>query len=633
MATNPTLLTMPIAENGQKNTIPATQETAGDGLLSQSTGFPPETSLPLGAGGVAPSREDFNGAFNLLSDIAFYAQKGWTFEYDAAQDYYKGCVVIDPSDGNRYECVSDMTAGTVAPHADSAGDYWKEFTLGGGKSIGEIFAYGGDTNPEGALLCNGAAVSRTMYADLFDIVGTKYGSGDGTTTFNLPNYTDAIIPKTVTKTAYETAGSATFTATKSGLYKITVKGAGGGGAGGRKSTSNYYGGGAGGEGGTTIGYEHLTAGDIASVVIGAGGAGGAASAAGSNGGDSAVTVNLSTYTGGGGGGAAGTVFSGAGGTGTIPGAPGGAAIFGYNAGMKGATGGGNGGGVPDSGSLSGGNGSQGGGGSGGNSSAETSPYQGAGGNGGDGYVWIEFLGDAEAYYIQAFNASTDPALVDLTQILQDLANRLTREQTPAFNHRDVITTSGTYTAPVTGWYKITVKGGGGGGQGGTATSSTYRGGGGGGEGGTTIGFEHLTAGDTATVVIGAGGTGGAAGGTAGSNGGNSTVTVNNNTYNGDGGDGAGTAGDAGGGIGGDGTIPGASGCPQPSTTNSGYSYGAIGGGNGGANCDSSTSAPSTAKNGGGGAGGFAYGATTPRSQYAGGAGGDGYAEFAYFVMS
>ena len=36
---------------------------------------------------------------------------------------------------------------------------------------------------------------------------------------------------------------------------------------------------------------------------------------------------------------------------------------------------------------------------------------------------------------------------------------LDREQIPAFNHRDVITTSGTYTAPVSGWYKITVKGG------------------------------------------------------------------------------------------------------------------------------------------------------------------------------
>ncbi len=41
--------------------------------------------------------------------------------------------------------------------------------------------------PEGWLQCNGAAVSRTTYAALFAVIGTKYGSGDGSTTFNLPN--------------------------------------------------------------------------------------------------------------------------------------------------------------------------------------------------------------------------------------------------------------------------------------------------------------------------------------------------------------------------------------------------------------------------------------------------------------
>lgn len=42
--------------------------------------------------------------------------------------------------------------------------------------------------PPGWLLCDGRAVSRTYYAKLFDILGTSHGSGDGTTTFNLPNY-------------------------------------------------------------------------------------------------------------------------------------------------------------------------------------------------------------------------------------------------------------------------------------------------------------------------------------------------------------------------------------------------------------------------------------------------------------
>jgi microcystin-dependent protein len=44
--------------------------------------------------------------------------------------------------------------------------------------------------PVGWLLCNGTAVSRTTYATLFAVLGTTFGSGDGSTTFNLPNYTN-----------------------------------------------------------------------------------------------------------------------------------------------------------------------------------------------------------------------------------------------------------------------------------------------------------------------------------------------------------------------------------------------------------------------------------------------------------
>lgn len=51
---------------------------------------------------------------------------------------------------------------------------------------GVMFAYGGTAAPTGFLLCNGAAVSRTTYAALFAIVGTAFGVGDGSTTFNLP---------------------------------------------------------------------------------------------------------------------------------------------------------------------------------------------------------------------------------------------------------------------------------------------------------------------------------------------------------------------------------------------------------------------------------------------------------------
>ena len=54
--------------------------------------------------------------------------------------------------------------------------------------VGSICQYGGITAPVGYLICNGSAVSRTDYSELFSAIGTTFGSGDGLTTFNLPNF-------------------------------------------------------------------------------------------------------------------------------------------------------------------------------------------------------------------------------------------------------------------------------------------------------------------------------------------------------------------------------------------------------------------------------------------------------------
>lgn len=60
-------------------------------------------------------------------------------------------------------------------------------TPGGGTITGSILMWGTTSAPTGFLLCDGSAVSRTTYADLFAVIGTTFGSGDGSTTFNLPN--------------------------------------------------------------------------------------------------------------------------------------------------------------------------------------------------------------------------------------------------------------------------------------------------------------------------------------------------------------------------------------------------------------------------------------------------------------
>lgn len=60
-------------------------------------------------------------------------------------------------------------------------------TVSGTADVGDVKFTAGATTGSGWLLCYGQAVSRTTYADLFALIGTTYGTGDGSTTFNLPD--------------------------------------------------------------------------------------------------------------------------------------------------------------------------------------------------------------------------------------------------------------------------------------------------------------------------------------------------------------------------------------------------------------------------------------------------------------
>lgn len=52
---------------------------------------------------------------------------------------------------------------------------------------GTILPFAGAVAPEGWLICDGQAISRTEYSDLYESIGTLWGTGDGSTTFNLPD--------------------------------------------------------------------------------------------------------------------------------------------------------------------------------------------------------------------------------------------------------------------------------------------------------------------------------------------------------------------------------------------------------------------------------------------------------------
>ncbi len=80
--------------------------------------------------------------------------------------------------------------------------------------VGTVVARLSTVLPAGWLSCNGTEVSRETYAELFAVIGTLYGAGNGTTTFNLPNFQDKFLyGKGSTSAIGDTGGEATHTLT------------------------------------------------------------------------------------------------------------------------------------------------------------------------------------------------------------------------------------------------------------------------------------------------------------------------------------------------------------------------------------------------------------------------------------
>lgn len=73
---------------------------------------------------------------------------------------------------------------------------WTRTGAGQGSTIftsGMVITFAGMTLPAGWVLCDGSAISRNVYANLFSAIGTTWGGGDGTNTFNVPNLVDKFI--------------------------------------------------------------------------------------------------------------------------------------------------------------------------------------------------------------------------------------------------------------------------------------------------------------------------------------------------------------------------------------------------------------------------------------------------------
>ena len=117
------------------------------------------------------------------------SNQDWSNSYD-----YPVGVVVRGSDGALYYSVEQSGPGTSAGAKDPAQggnpDFWKKFGSVDSIPTGTVLWLSTPTVPIGYLLCNGSAVGRATYPELFAAIGTTYGSGDGSTTFNLPNLID-----------------------------------------------------------------------------------------------------------------------------------------------------------------------------------------------------------------------------------------------------------------------------------------------------------------------------------------------------------------------------------------------------------------------------------------------------------
>lgn len=80
------------------------------------------------------------------------------------------------------------------------------------QKTGTIGTFAFDAIPFGWLLCDGSAISRTTYKTLFNKIGTAFGAGDGSTTFNLPNFSNKFI-EGGTVGSYKNAGLPNITGT------------------------------------------------------------------------------------------------------------------------------------------------------------------------------------------------------------------------------------------------------------------------------------------------------------------------------------------------------------------------------------------------------------------------------------
>lgn len=201
--TTPVVIPQPIAAQATSQNINVIPNGAtGTNRASFQEGFPAitrmpviENPLPTQVSGLPPKQQDFNGLFNAVSQHNFFAQNGGLYSFnqavsDAIGGYPQGALlwaIVGGKPTAVYSLVENNTFNFLTNPEYLDGVHWA--FIDAGLPTGTIITWSANDAPDGYLICNGAAISRTTYARLFNVIGTTWGAGDGNTTFNLPNIT------------------------------------------------------------------------------------------------------------------------------------------------------------------------------------------------------------------------------------------------------------------------------------------------------------------------------------------------------------------------------------------------------------------------------------------------------------
>lgn len=146
-----------------------------------------DPSLP---GGAAPLFSDTDAARGdhlrannqLIWDNLQYLQNGYNIADATAKTTPVDADVVPLADSAAANIIKKLTFANLWTYILA-----KIVSTGAGTPVGTYIQHAGAAAPTGFLACDATAVSRSTYADLFAVIGTTYGVGNGTTTFNLPD--------------------------------------------------------------------------------------------------------------------------------------------------------------------------------------------------------------------------------------------------------------------------------------------------------------------------------------------------------------------------------------------------------------------------------------------------------------